>query len=116
MSCKVCREPEAGKLRRAWGCEEEAPEDVWAIECVRCGGQNPTCERCGGTGRESGRRCPQFLLRGRHDIHEMLRLYAILSNHGLMPNPGGVLDQSPQFLAAVRIIDGELAELRKRKV
>ena len=91
MSCKVCRVPEAVKPRQDWGCDADAAEDVWTIECVRCGGQNPTCERCAGTGRESGRRCPQFLLAGRHDIHEVLRLYAILSNHGLLPNEGGAL-------------------------
>jgi len=115
MSCKVCRDPEAKRPRQAWGCDADAAEDVWTIECVRCGGQSPTCERCAGTGRESGRRCPQFLLAGRHDIREVLRLYAILSSHGLLPNEGGALDQSPSFMAAVRLIDNELAEIRKRK-
>lgn len=44
---------------------------------------------------------------------EMVRDVERLQRHGAMPVAGGVLDQAPHFLAAIDIVESELAVVAK---
>ena len=107
--CRFCRGPEAAPNRERWGCDATAEKPVFTISC-ECGG-DPECEldEC-----EEGRlyqyRCPNMLLResGRMpEINQFMEAYFGYSERHILPDPGGLNDQSASFLAACRVADAE---------
>lgn len=105
-SCKVCRRPGNEALRAEWGCD--APSTVggvYYVTCPRCDGTDEECARCEGSGRAMVLRCPSSLTDRR--IIDALESYAILTNHGQYPAPGGRFAQTASFHRVVGVISRE---------
>lgn len=116
-SCKVCRRPGNEDLRAQWGCD--APSTVggvYFVTCPRCDGTDEECERCEGSGRALVPRCPNAL--ADPAVIDALESYAILSNHGQYPVPGGRFAQTASFHRVCSVISAEKAkaiEMTRRK-
>lgn len=109
MTCDVCRVDE--KKREQWGCVVEAHLPVTEIECVRCknGARRGQCELCNGSGVKDIFRCPVAMMR-ETGLDETMRYWRIKREEKLLPEAGGVLDQSAKFLRCCEILDRELAD------
>lgn len=87
---------------------------------MRCpesqGSGKPTCAQdcptCGGTGVWQLHRCPRALQA--RPWHDTLTMAVLMLDSGLLPETGGLLDQTAWFLDAVRFIAKEREEYRKR--
>jgi len=75
------------------GCREEAPAPVFDLD------------------GEIFNRCPRTYVTP--EVADLLRLYTHYDK-GFLPVAGGVLDQTPQYLAAMSIIAAEVAEQERR--
>lgn len=97
--------------RRAWGCDEPAPEPVlWIEPCPFCAGRNPACDQCSGTDRVPIMRCPQRLVTQR----ELSAVSAaLLVERGVLPDAGGWEQQAHTFVAAFPLLCSEIAHWRQ---
>lgn len=114
QDCRVCRRPdtEARAARERWGCDGPSTEGVlFEFDCVRCGGGDPACTRCSGTGQEQATRCPNAVATG-----TSLRVldYVDMMEVGVFPVAGGWEDQSATFTRAVRFAASERAKIERR--
>ena len=98
----------ARKIRKDWGCDKDAPNELDRIPC-HCDG-SPACSRCAGQGYTSLHRCPNAVIK--KSTHEAIR-YAALAKQGLWPAPGGALDQTQSFLDAYGIITSEISRIEE---
>lgn len=100
--CQQCRcDPD---LQRSRGCDGSLGVacSFAADTCPGCQGRGTGCVLCGGAGRWELIGCPGHFL----DAHagRIVEL-AVMAAEGMgWPAPGGVLDQSADFLAAWRIV------------
>jgi len=106
-SCKVCRRSDSVELRKAWGCDADAPAPIFEDDCVRCGGSDPDCGRCDGHGTERALRCPFAVVT---NISARIIDYVGVVEAGFLPVEGGWEDQSATFTRAVRFAAGKKAE------
>lgn len=112
-TCKRCRRPDSSELRKSWGCDEEAPRDVWSAPCPRCQGLgDPTCSRCDGVGEVAYRRCPSSMVNEappwfRVQLDLLMRSYSHYDRRNVLPAQGAWLDQSRSFLSGIDMIDSE---------
>ena len=119
--CARCRRPESAQLRVSWGCDAEAPRDVWESSCARCAGSGSECALCDGTGDVAHRRCPSAMvaeapLALRVQLDLLMRAYSHYDRRNVLPSEGAWLDQSRSFLAGVDVIDSERAYWDKIRV
>jgi len=77
------------------------------VECAGCYGEG--CGECQGTGRILVTTCPLDF--AGDDVWDALEMTSYLE-HGALPIPGGVLDQTHIFLEAARFIGAERARQR----
>ena len=108
FDCKTCSANEFLKIER--GCEKESPIPVGEIVCVRCGGNNDNCTLCKGSGTEKINRCPVKTFTS--DTARFFNYYNFY-RQGFLPSSGGILDQTAQFVEAVRIVDNEMKDEEK---
>jgi hypothetical protein len=83
-----------------------------------CDGNDPACRECRGTGFAEIVGCPAALVT--EDVRDALRTYDFMQN-GMLPMPGGWLDQTEIMLNAVDFLaaecnDCEAYERSKRAV
>lgn len=114
----ACREGTArGKAnRRKWGCDRPAEGDGWGTSCWRCldHGRSEACPWCGGRGIVVFTRCPSFHVS--LDVGFVLDAVRLDTEHGTMPVPGGILDQSHLYTVARGIVRGEWSSCEAREV
>ena len=77
------------------------------VECAGCGGEG--CPACAAIGTFRVTQCPIDF--AGDDVWEAIEMAELLE-HGVLPVPGGALDQSAIFLAAARFIAAERARHR----
>lgn len=59
-NCRGCAENE--ELKRVYGCKKESEKMVWTADvCFTCGGTDPDCSDCNGSGGTPVHRCPHAL-------------------------------------------------------
>lgn len=109
-NCKACAGNEKCKVE--WGCNKDAPVEVFTINCVRCYGSDKDCPVCKGKDREHFYRCPVKLLT--KETLEFLKYYRFFKD-GIMPVAGGVYEQSGTFIRAVEIVNKELQEAERKQ-
>lgn len=79
------------------------------LDCTFCGGQEPECRYCQGTGRIELFRCPNQLATRR----ELDAVSAVLLvEQGVLPDPGGWQDQAETFVRAYPLLAKEIAGWR----
>lgn len=102
MRCEICRTD--ARAREAWGCERDTAEPVFELACPRCKGRPGAddCPRCGGRGHVAYRRCPNVILADAPWIEPFFRCLDLLEV-GILPAPGGALQQSARFWRMVRV-------------
>jgi hypothetical protein len=105
LECRKCRyyPPEQ---RVELGCFSALSPSPYEFKgCYICDGANPKCEVCGGSNRWSLDRCPGSQV----DRDAMLALQAASFSleHGVLPSPGGIHDQTMDFLAVCGILGAE---------
>jgi len=109
QDCSVCRRVDS--VRRGWGCDSEAPTPFAYLECWRCLGYDPECEVCKGDQRGVPMvDCPFRILP--QSISKVVPLFGDFRN-GLLPAPGGLLDQAGTFVQAARYIGGCLSRIEE---
>lgn len=91
-------------MRKQYGCDEDTEQPVYEVTCWSCKGFDPQrrCKTCGGRTTLPMHRCP-----GRCRTPatlDVLRAHRWLKR-GVLPVPGGYLDQSHTFLEAVEWIE-----------
>jgi hypothetical protein len=59
-------------------------------------------------------RCPNALV-AEADVLDLIEAVQIFRAHGILPVAAGWLDQAHVFVQALRIVEGELAEVRAKK-
>lgn len=107
--CSACHDP---AVRARWGCDAPAAEPVaWVDPCPVCGGENEQCAECEGTGRAPVWRCPNAIATPRE--RSVLQA-ALMVEHGVLPDPGGWLDQAHVFVQAYPIACAEIARWREK--
>lgn len=47
------------------------------------------------------------------DVNDALSAYAVMTNHGILPVAGGMLDQTAGFISVVNMLDAEIASYGK---
>ena len=119
--CARCRRPESAQLRVSWGCDAEAPRDVWESSCPRCMGSGVDCALCDSTGEVAHRRCPSSMISEaplglRVQLDLLMRAYSHYDRRNVLPSEGAWLDQSRSFLAGVDVIDAERGHWDKIRV
>lgn len=105
MSCVRCKvDPEA---RKQWGCDGPVDHVVTTIRpCPFCRGGLPTCSACQGDDAIPIRRCPNALV----TMRELEAVHAASQvEFGILPDQGGMQDQSATFVAALPLLQFELA-------
>ena len=118
MDCKQCSgsTEDAESKRRDWGCDEPALVPLLAATCWRCSGFDPeSCDLCKGAGMLDIDRCPNAVP---DEVHWRICEYVNLVEAGILPVAGGLEDQSPGFLEALRFTQGlkvEIEESNKEK-
>lgn len=96
--------------RKAWrGCEEPAPAPVLRITCPECGGVG--CASCL-AGRLEIFRCPGATVPALY--WELCRDLSLLEG-GILPGPGGWLDQPQSWIEALDLLAGERAEAEEER-
>lgn len=110
QDCNQCKDDP--KLRKAWGCDGPTATDECAAEiaCPACNGRPVTCSHCDTSGVVRFRRCPWQLIGFEHSE---LVMFAVRSEQGLLPAPGGFYDQAATFCDAFDFARNELAEWRE---
>ena len=93
---------------------------MFTIGCSSCGGEDQSCEDCGGSGVKDIYRCPSsFLSQARADqavhVDLLIRAYLHYDLRHVLPVKWGLMDQSRSFLAACDILDGERGRLEEMK-
>ncbi len=106
----TCGAPGAEQLRRDWGCDEPAPNPTIEIACPRCSGHDPDCPRCV-RGIRRLYRCGQFYLNG---VGDVLRAYSMVEL-GILPDPGGWVDQSAALIDAFDLIRAERGRVQQEE-
>jgi hypothetical protein len=102
-NCEQCHEP---CNRERWGCDSEATEPVVELSpCPACSGAREACWLCDGTNSLTYHRCPNVLVTKRE--LDLVRAAAMVEQ-GVLPDPGGWLQQSAPFVAAYPIIVHEI--------
>lgn len=66
------------------------------------------CPSCGGTGRLEIKRCPRALLNEAGWWSDFSNAFWALTQTHTWPEPGGLGNQSPTFVAAARLFQGWL--------
>ena len=97
------------QLRAERGCEKDSENPVFDIDCVRCGGTNPKCEVCRGSGIETFYRCPVKLVT--NDTIRIMKYYNFFRK-GYLPVAGGLLSQTAIFLESIEFLDQEVKSLQ----
>lgn len=106
-TCTLCHDPDN---RRTWGCDEPAAEAVTRITpCYACQGMRDDCDECRGTNEVDVFECPNRLV---HREHQDAVLAIVQMEHGILPAPGGLYDQSATFVEAVPLLMREVAHWR----
>jgi hypothetical protein len=106
-TCTRCSDPE---LRKRWGCDEPAADPVTSIApCFLCHGRQPDCPECHGENEIPIRTCPRRTIRSEHRTACLLVLEL---ENGLLPAPGGLLDQAQTFVDAMPLLINELEHWR----
>lgn len=124
MTCSLCRQDDqkaAQELRKKWGCDETLTIEEWkaneseditsALEfspCYACDGKDPDCPACNGTDSWKLFRCPHACLESWHiDVcHGVVE-----KRRGILPFPGGWMDQPALFVNAARVVGAELSRI-----
>lgn len=95
-------------LRKVWGCEDPVNESRWALVCHTCIGEGrltngEVCPTCKGERKVPQPRCPNST------VNEFGRFafdaYCFFKNYKILPQKGGMLDQSAYFLRIVKFCD-----------
>lgn len=109
QDCRICRR--VPRLREQWGCDESACDPTGYVHCHRCYGRDPECPECEGDQRG----IPVYDCPYRTAAPTVLRALPFYANwrNGLLPVPGGLLDQSASFVDAMRMLDSEVAEAER---
>lgn len=110
LECGKCRFYDA-QARALLGCAEPVEPAPYQFRgCYLCPGNDPACTLCGGTDRWELQRCPGALV----DIEAILAVHAaaLALDHGVLPMPGSVHDQTVDFLAVM----GMLGRERNRRI
>lgn len=112
-SCAVCQrdDEEAKECRTRWGCDTEQSDEDWqesgalALEpCIFCDGRDDNCPDCEGTNQIPIKRCPWKLIEPGH--RQLVQLVNLVQ-FGLLPAPGGWLDQPAVFTQAWDLVMAE---------
>lgn len=98
-ACRTCKAIPERKLQ--WGCKEPTKDPQLWIPCLGCGGEDPGCPDCQGTGYEAIYRCPRSL------VGRLENEYRTLHRHwpAALPVAGGIWDQPAIYIAAMRLLD-----------
>ena len=80
-----------------------------SITCTRCAGRDAECAVCHGGGEERVFQCPGTI--GSVETSSVIRAYRDYKN-GILPDPGGMYDQSSIFVDMIQVVDAELAALQ----
>lgn len=83
-----------------------------AAPCVFCHGDNAECAACGGTNELRVHRCPNVLVTDRE--RAAVRAVVMVIDQGLLPDPGGWMQQSATFVAAFPLLSKLIADHRVR--
>jgi hypothetical protein len=113
MTCRTCTSPDAEDLRRTWGCDSQAPEALFEVDCPRCYGSHAECELCGGSGSVPVHRCPWAT---RTRVIGRVLDYSSLLECGVLPVGGGWEDQSATFADALSIVLRTRARIEEQKM
>ena len=90
-----------------WGCDGDSPLSQLWIPCVSCGGEEPACKRCLGTGHEEVFRCPWAVV-----TEETRELMALFHDYPqVLPLAGGLYDQPARYVRAMRFLQQATAQL-----
>ena len=104
-------------VREKLGCDRDCDTPYYTITCPRCGGVGCDHKDCTGgvsrTGTLAMSRCPASQ-QGTW-MAPALRAYFRMKNHGVMPVPGGTLDQSAAWLRFVDIFEEETAIAKREQ-
>mgnify|MGYP003108631429 CR=1 FL=1 len=119
MSCLDCSKREldgrytqsSKELRKAWGCDEDAPNALMRITCPKCKGQVSDCPSCEGSGVKYLKRCPNAV--ALPDVSNALPYLALAQEGGPLPEKGGLLDQTSAFRKALLIYGEEIGKVRE---
>lgn len=104
MICNACA-AERPEARACFGAAGPAPAPTYHVRCDDCLGTG--CARCvdGAVFRFD---CPRRL----HDaeLEQLLPMWVMLRDHGVLPDAGGYLDQSAWTMDAFRLIAAQVHE------
>jgi hypothetical protein len=102
--CNACR-AERPDAARCFGSSAAAEVPTHHVQCEACGGDG--CDACL-EGRVLRYDCPWRL----HDggVEQLLAMWVMLRDHGVLPDPGGYLDQSHWTMDAFRRISAGFRE------
>jgi len=123
VMCPACNAPGMEAIRKQEGCDVvqvfgqpfdgKGARPLFAITCSACSGSKHDCEVCLGSGEERVYQCPGTL-RSIH-VNEALRAFAS-HDHGVLPDPGSLYEQSAPFVDVVGIISSESARLQRESM
>lgn len=104
----ACRRDPA--LRAEWGCEAKAERALARVTCAACEGYG--CDECGKSGEVMLYRCPTS-----HNTAEIALAFEALawSEKGVLPVPGGLLDQSAAFVSFARLVWSERGKIERAR-
>lgn len=104
--------------QEAWGCLTETKKAKWATPCVKCNAtgryKNNTCPDCHGQKSIPQARCPHSSLEG--DIASanlLFKSFKSLTDNNILPNSGGMLEQSAYFVKGIDVINNYISLCNK---
>lgn len=128
LKCPACTGPDAEALRDMEGCDFtqrfgeptiDAKGKVYeefkghaprmSITCTLCAGRDASCPVCRGGGEEPVFQCPGTVCD--IDTARVMQAYTDYQN-GILPDAGGMYDQSAPFVDMMRVVGSELAALQ----
>lgn len=102
-----CQRPD---FRSRFGCDSATREPVWYLPCYECDGKprDEPCKLCRGLARLPMHRCPSKS--SSVEASEMLRA-ALAYGEGVLPNAGGLFDQSHAFVTLLPLVRSRIRVL-----
>lgn len=105
LSCERCRYLSDAE-RAHLGCVQPvSPTPYTFTGCYLCKGYDRSCKVCRGSNHWEVDRCPGALLEP--DVALAIRQALLALDHGIMPEPGNVLDQTSLFLEVQGFVGSE---------